>query len=185
MTPTLDEICSFLADAGAAQYGNECVSQLAHACQCALLAEQNDADGALIAAALLHDIGHVIDKRFEDGQAKDIDRRHEVIGSAYLAKIFPASVTEPIRLHVDAKRYLYFADKGYFDTLSPASVRSLELQGGIFSATEAAAFLEGPFAQDAVNLRKWDDLAKVAELATPSLDHFMGYVEDTYRRHAA
>ena len=74
---------------------------------------------------------------------------------------------------------------GYFDTLSPASVRSLELQGGIFSATEAAAFLEGPFAQDAVNLRKWDDLAKVAELATPSLDHFMGYVEDTYRRHAA
>lgn len=185
MKPVLDDIRSFLADAGSAQYGNECVSQLAHACQCALLAEQNDADGALIAAALLHDIGHLVDKRFEDGQTKDIDRRHEIIGAAYLGKMFPESVTEPIRLHVDAKRYLCFADKGYFDTLSPASVRSLELQGGVFSATEASVFLDGPFAQDAVNLRKWDDLAKVADLATPSLAHFMGYVEDTYRRHAA
>lgn len=185
MTPTLDDLRSLLEDAGAAQYGNECVSQLAHACQCALLAEQNDADGALISAALLHDVGHLVDKRFAQGQARDIDRQHEIIGAAYLGKMFPTSVTEPIRLHVDAKRYLCFADKDYFDTLSPASVRSLELQGGIFASAEAEAFIAAPYAVDAVNLRKWDDLAKVPDLATPSLDHFMGYVEDAYQRHAA
>tara|TARA_R110000787_G_scaffold263946_1_gene369857 strand:- start:11100 stop:11657 length:558 start_codon:yes stop_codon:yes gene_type:complete len=185
MTPTLDDIRSLLEDAGAARYGNECVSQLAHACQCAVLAEQNDADDALITAALLHDIGHVVDKRFQQGLERDIDRRHEIVGMAYLTKIFSLNVTEPIRLHVDAKRYLCFADKGYFDTLSAASVRSLELQGGIFSPTEAAAFLDEPFAQDAINLRKWDDLAKMPGLATPPLDHFMGYVEDAYQRHAA
>tara|TARA_R110000787_G_scaffold23762_3_gene67751 strand:+ start:170642 stop:171199 length:558 start_codon:yes stop_codon:yes gene_type:complete len=185
MTPTLDDIRSLLEDAGAAQYGNECVSQLAHACQCALLAEQNDADGALITAALLHDIGHVVDKRFQQGQDRDVDRRHEIIGTAYLAKIFSPSVTKPIRLHVDAKRYLCFAEKGYFDTLSAASVRSLELQGGIYSPTDAVAFVAAPFAADAINLRKWDDLAKVPDLATPSLDHFMGYVEDVYQHHAA
>ncbi len=185
MTPTLDDIHSLLEDAGAEQYGNEYVSQLAHACQCALLAEQNDADDALITAALLHDIGHVVDKRFQQGLERDIDRRHEIIGMAYLAKIFSPNVTEPIRLHVDAKRYLCFANKGYFDTLSAASVRSLELQGGIYSPTDAATFVATPFAQDAINIRKWDDLAKVPDLATPSLDHFMGYLENAYQRHAA
>ncbi len=185
MTPTLDDILTLLEDAGAEQYGNECVSQLAHACQCALLAEQNNAGDALVAAALLHDVGHLVDKRSRHGQENAVDRRHEIIGAAYLAKMFPPSVTEPIRLHVDAKRYLCHTDKGYFDTLSPASVRSLALQGGVFSENEATIFRDDPFAEAAINLRKWDDLAKVADLSTPSLQHFMTYVEAAHHRHAA
>jgi len=185
MVKNLDEIQRVLKDAGAQQYGNENVSQLAHACQCALLAEQAGAAGTLIAAALLHDIGHLVDKRFEQGQANQIDRHHEDIGAAYLAATFSAAVTAPIRMHVAAKRYLCFAEKAYFDTLSPASVRSLTLQGGIFSADEATAFVEQSYAKDAIDLRKWDDLAKVPNLATPSLAHFMAYVEDACLHHAA
>lgn len=172
----IDAITETLRLKGEQQYGNESVSQLAHALQSAALAEAEGAAPPLIAASLLHDIGHLVDKRFETGQQKDLDRHHEDIGAAYLSRYFPGEVTEPIRLHVPAKRYLCQVEEGYFESLSPASVRSLRLQGGAFSGDEAAEFISQPQAAEAVRLRRWDDLAKVSGLETPSLEHFMAYV---------
>lgn len=176
-----EKIGEILEDGGGQIYGGECVSQLAHALQCASLAEDAGASPALITAALLHDIGHLVDKRFELGQTQDIDRRHEDIGAAFLTRWFGAEVTEPIRLHVRAKRYICSTEPQYLDTLSRASVRSLELQGGPLSDADAAAFLDMPFAREAVQLRKWDDLAKEPARRTPPLDHFLPYV---VRAHA-
>jgi len=181
----LEQIKSYLEVAGEDLYGDECISQLEHAKQCAMHAELNGSTPALIAAALLHDIGHLVDKKFQMGQENEIDRYHETIGAAYLSKSFPPSVTEPIRMHVLAKRYLCAVEDGYFENLSSASVRSLKLQGGVFTASEAEEFLRQPFAEDAVNLRRWDELAKVPDCETPTLNHLMGYVDETYIHSAA
>lgn len=181
----VSEILDILHSLGEQRYGRENVSQLAHALQCAALAERAGATSALITASLLHDIGHLVDKRFELGQDKDIDRHHEDIGSAYLATWFPEEVTVPIRLHVPAKRYLCAMDDTYFDGLSDASVRSLELQGGFFTSAEADIFIAQPHAKDAVQLRQWDDLAKTHGKETPSLDHFQTHVERAYIGAAA
>ena len=176
--PILEELEETLSTAGQALYGGEEVSQLAHALQCAALAEASGADAYLITATLLHDIGHLVDGRFEEGQVKDIDRKHEDIGAGFLSRHFPDSVTAPIRLHVDAKRYLCQTDPTYFDGLSDASVRSLRLQGGPFSKDEAMTFIRQPFAEDAVKLRLWDDEGKVPGLDTPPLQHFWSYVRE-------
>lgn len=181
----LEKIKSYLEVAGENLYGNECISQLEHAKQCAMHAELNGGNASLIASALLHDIGHLVDKRFQTGQENEIDRRHEAIGAAYLSKFFPPSVTEPIRMHVLAKRYLCATEDGYFESLSPASVRSLNLQGGAFTDSEAAEFIRQPFAEEAVKLRRWDELAKVPDCETPGLNHFMGYVDKSHTGVAA
>lgn len=179
MDPITD-IIETLLSLGEQRYGRENVSQLAHALQSATLAEADGATSALISASLLHDMGHLVDKRFEIGQKSDVDRHHENIGAAYLSAWFPPEVTEPIRLHVPAKRYLCATEDTYFDGLSDASVRSLELQGGAFDKTEAEAFINQPHAKDAVRLRRWDDLAKVPDMATPSLEHFQTHIEQVY-----
>ncbi len=179
--PILQTVIDILEQKGAEQYGSEPVSQLAHALQTATLAEQAGSPAALIAAALLHDIGHLVDNKFQVGQDNPVDRRHEDIGSAYLKFAMPPAVTEPIRLHVPAKRYLCWADTEYFDSLSPASVRSLKLQGGVFDVESARAFIEQPFAKDAVALRRWDDLAKIPDAETPPLAHFNPYVEQSMK----
>lgn len=176
----IDQIMNTLRSLGEQRYGRENVSQLAHALQSATLAEEGGATSALITASLLHDMGHLVDKRFELGQDKEIDRHHEDIGAAYLSAWFPEEVTIPIRLHVPAKRYLCAVDGGYFDDLSDASVRSLELQGGAFTPAEAEAFISQPHAEDAVRLRRWDDLAKVPDQKTPGLEHFQTHVEQVY-----
>lgn len=181
----IDQIMDTLRSLGEQRYGRENVSQLAHALQSATLAEQDGATSALITASLLHDMGHLVDKRFELGQDKDIDRHHEDIGAAYLSAWFPEEVTTPIRLHVPAKRYLCAVDDGYFDDLSDASVRSLELQGGAFTPDEADKFIAQPYAKDAVRLRRWDDLAKVPEQKTPALEYFQTHVERVYIGAAA
>lgn len=179
MSP-VEEITRILEQKGGELYGGEEISQLQHALQCALLAEEEGAEPAVIAAALLHDFGHLADKRFEVGQTQDIDRRHEDIGAAWLARFLPPEVTEPIRLHVDAKRYLCAVDADYNDGLSEASVRSLRLQGGPFSVDESRDFMARPHAGDAVSVRRWDDLAKDPEKVTPPLSHYMGYVKELY-----
>lgn len=152
-------------------YGGEAITQLAHGLQCAKLAMDEGASDELVIAALLHDIGHLIDKKFELGQTQEIDRQHETIGAGYLAKHLPAAVTEPIRMHVDAKRYLC-TDKAYADALSPASERSLRLQGGPFTADEAKEFMARPYAADALLVRKWDDIGKDPDMVTPGIDAF-------------
>lgn len=160
---------------GTSQYGEEPVSQLEHALQCATLAETEGAEAALIVAALFHDIGHLADPEFEAAMARGEDRWHEELGAAYLSGIFGPSVTDPVRMHVSAKRYLCAVENGYFATLSPASVKSLAMQGGPFGAEEAAAFIGQPNACAAVRVRRWDDLAKIPAARTPPLAHFRQY----------
>ena len=176
MTP-VDRIVDILLRLGARRYGDERVSQLAHALQCATLAERDGASSNLIAASLLHDIGHLVEGGDEGLAREGIDARHEDLGQAYLSQWFDDSVTGPVKLHVDAKRFLCRHDPGYYDDLSPASKRSLELQGGIFSEDEATAFLARPYAAEAANLRRWDDLAKDPKAETPGLEHFRPCLE--------
>lgn len=179
MRMTVDDVTALLARRGEGQYGQEAVSQLAHALQCAHLAEQAGETPATIVASLLHDLGHLIaaEREARDEPPDDRDDLHQFIALPFLRPLFPDAVLEPIRLHVDAKRYLCQAEPAYWASLSPASQRSLELQGGIFSAAQAAAFMAQPFAQEAVRLRRYDDLAKVAGLPVPGLAH--------YQRHLA
>ena len=176
-----DRILEILETGGAAQYGDEAVSQLQHALQCAHLAECSGAPDPLVVAALLHDFGHLIHKLGEDAAMRGIDDRHETLGSKYLARWFGEEVTGPIGLHVDAKRYLCAADSAYFDTLSPASVRSLELQGGPFSEAEAASFIARPHAHDALAVRRWDEQAKDPGAVTPGLDRYRAHIEASIR----
>lgn len=175
----IDQVFACFDRHGNDDYGSDRVRQLEHALQCAALAEAEDAAPALITAALLHDIGHLIHDLGEAPAARGIDDRHEVVGQQWLAQWFDEAVTEPVRLHVPAKRYLTGIDPGYFATLSFGSVRSLELQGGPFTAKDAARFIDQPHAVEAVRLRRWDEAAKVPGKSTPSLVHFRRYVEAT------
>ena len=171
----IDEAFALLEQQGDSQYGEEAVSQLQHALQCAALAGAAGAGPALIVAALFHDIGHLTDPAFEAAMARSEDRWHERRGADYLQAAFGPVVVEPVRMHVPAKRYLCAIDKDYFAGLSPASVKSLAMQGGPFSDTEAAAFIATPYAAEAVSLRRWDDLAKDPGVTPPPLAHFRGY----------
>lgn len=168
----VDRVLETLQREGGQRYGGEQVSQLAHALQCANWAQAADASDGLVAAALLHDIGHLIQRPPEVALAESADDRHETRGADYLAQWFPEAVTEPIRLHVLAKRYLCTTEPGYFDRLSQASVHSLALQGGPFDADQARAFIAQPFAEDAVRLRRWDEAAKDPEAPLPDLESF-------------
>jgi [1-hydroxy-2-(trimethylamino)ethyl]phosphonate dioxygenase len=168
----VDEVCELFATKGHAAYVGEPVSQLEHALQAAYHAEGADAGDALVVAALLHDIGHLLHKLPEDAADHGIDTRHEQVGQAWLARYCGAEVTEPIRLHVPAKRYLCATDPDYLGQLSPASTLSLRLQGGPFTSDEVSQFERNPHYRAAVTLRRWDDLAKVPGMPVPPLDHY-------------
>ncbi|PCE29809.1 phosphonate degradation HD-domain oxygenase [Burkholderia ubonensis] len=176
MALTLEEIRGLYREHGHVAYSGEPVTQLEHALQSGLLAEEAGADDALVAAAFLHDLGHLLNRQGETPSARGIDDLHQYYVLPFLRPLLSDAVLEPIRLHVDAKRCLCRTDAGYFESLSPDSVRSLALQGGIFSDEEAAAFLRRPFAEGALRLRRWDDTAKVEGKATPNLEHYMEIV---------
>ena len=161
------------------QYGNEAVTQLEHALQCADLAEQHQLPNATIAAALLHDIGHLLYED-EDPIHKGKDGYHENLGADYLSNYFKEDVTIPIRAHVDSKRYLSSTEDGYYDSLSEASKLSLKVQGGPFTKEEAEEFIKKPFMKEAVEMRRFDDMAKVLNKKTPGLNHFRHYLEEAY-----
>jgi len=173
----MEKIASLFATRGGRMYGGEAVTQREHALQGALLAERSGATSADIAAVLLHDIGHLLHALGDDCADHGIDDRHEELGLRFLAKHLPPEVTEPVRLHVQAKRYLCAADPGYFGTLSPPSVLSLKLQGGPMTPAEVAAFEANPHHRAAVALRKRDDEAKVPNLPTPPFDHYRPHLE--------
>ena len=174
----VDELFTILKDKGDKHYGDaESVTQLQHALQCAANAENAGASAALITAALLHDIGHLINPDARDAIKRKEDAQHENRGAAFLEQWFAEDVGGPVRHHVDAKRYLTATEADYFGRLSKGSVRSLDVQGGPFDGDEAAAFIKRPFADDGVQLRRWDEEAKDAHAATPSLEHFRRYVE--------
>ena len=170
---SLDDIQTLFARHGAAQYSGESVTQLEHALQTALLAEQAGADDALVSACLLHDLGHLLNDQGETPSLRGVDDTHQYFALPFLRGLFPDAVLDAIKLHVDAKRYLCHADPAYHARLSEDSKRSLVLQGGVFDAATAEAFLALPGARDAVRLRQWDDRAKSAGLATPPLGHFL------------
>ena len=170
--PSIDAINALYASKGGRMYSGEPVTQLEHALQTAWLAERAGASAALVAASLLHDIGHMVNDRGETPTERGIDDLHQYHALAVLRGVFPDDVLEPIRWHVDAKRYLCRERPEYYESLSPDSKRSLALQGGTFSLEEARAFGARRWAQDAVNLRLWDDLAKVAGERTPDWPHF-------------
>jgi phosphonate degradation associated HDIG domain protein len=172
MSLSIDDIVQLFEDRGDNQYGGEAVSQLEHALQAAALAEQARAEPTLVTAALLHDLGHLLHTLGDDPAEQGIDDVHQFIAIPFLRKVFPEAVLAPIRLHVDAKRYLCTVEAGYWEALSPASKRSLQLQGGAYSPAEAQSFMDQPFAREAVHLRRWDDTAKTPGLATPDMAHF-------------
>ncbi|MBT5876319.1 MAG: HD domain-containing protein [Candidatus Latescibacteria bacterium] len=168
----VDTIIELFADKGNEAYLGEPVSQLEHALQTAYLADQEGASDILVAAALLHDIGHLLHGLPEHVADQGVDGHHEAVGDAWLSQFADEEVTEPMKLHVAAKRYLCASDPDYLNGLSPASVKSLELQGGPFSETEMRAFQENPFYEDALRLRRWDDHAKIEGLAVPDLESY-------------
>jgi phosphonate degradation associated HDIG domain protein len=176
MIGSITWLVALMADKGTHRYGLHAVTQLQHALQSALFAEQSGGAAALITAALLHDIGHMVHDLGDNPAADGVDDRHEAVGHDFLVRYFPADVTEPIRLHVAAKRYLCAIEPAYADLLSPDSVLSLKLQGGAMSPAEVTAFRAEPHAEMAVRLRRFDDAAKVKDLATPGLDHFVPYL---------
>lgn len=174
MALTLEDIQTLLCTRGHAQYSGEPVTQLQHALQSALLAEASGADDELVTAALLHDLGHLLDEAAVDTPSlHGIDDVHQYKVIPFLRGLFPERVLQSIAGHVDAKRWLCAERPGYHDSLSEDSRRSLLLQGGIFTPEQAAAFIARPYAQDAVRLRLWDDLAKQVDLATPPLAHYL------------
>ena len=171
------ELGALLEGKGSHRYGLSDVNQLQHALQAALLAEKSGCDAALVTAALLHDIGHMVHGLGENPAKEGIDDRHEEVGRAYLAALFGPEVTEPVRLHVPAKRYLCATEPDYFARLSPDSVLSLKLQGGPMTPDEVATFCASPHAEAAVQLRRFDEDAKIADLPTPPVAHFLPYVK--------
>lgn len=173
MALTLQDIETLFAERGAEQYSGEPVTQLQHALQSAALAETAGADDALVTAALLHDLGHLLHDLGETPSLRGVDDVHQYRAIPFLRGVFPDAVLDAIRLHVDAKRYLCATRPGYHDALSEDSQRSLLLQGGVFSAQQAGEFIAQSGAADAVRLRLWDDLAKDAQAHTPGLAHFM------------
>lgn len=182
MTPAevLDRIDRLFAERGGSEYHGEAVSQLEHAVQAAHFAEANGTP-ALVVAALLHDIGHLLHGHGEDYLAHGVNDRHEELGARFLAHAFGPEITEPVLLHVPAKRYLCAARVGYVAAISPTSVRSLELQGGPMTATEAKEFEAHPHFGAAVAVREYDDRAKVVGLVTPPFAHFRSYLEACLR----
>lgn len=174
--PLFSEIEGIYATRANRRYGLEDISQLQHALQAAALAEARGEAPALVLAALLHDVGHMIHKLGENPAGEGIDDRHEILGAKWLARRLPEAVSEPVRLHVEAKRYLCATDPDYMGRLAPDSVLSLKLQGGPMGAGEAARFRTQPFAQDALRLRRLDEEAKDPNAETPPVAHFLRHL---------
>jgi predicted HD phosphohydrolase len=173
----MDEILALYADRGDEAYFGECVSIAEHGLQAAHFARAAGAPPALVVAALLHDVGHLIGNAPNDLAEWTEDAAHERVGGRWLAARFPPEVSEPVRLHVPAKRYLLATDADYFAKLSPASVVTLKLQGGPMSREEAARFEEERFHREAVLVRRCDDEGKVAGLATAGLLDYRDLIE--------
>ncbi len=188
MALSFDDIARLFDAKGGRQYSGEPVTQLEHALQSAQLAERAGAGDALITAALLHDLGHLLNDQGETPTLRGVDDKHQYVALPFLRGLFGDEVLQPIKLHVDAKRYLCVHGDGtlsgaeYWAALSEDSKRSLELQGGVFGAAEAQAFIAQPFAADAVRLRRWDDLAKSAGTATPPLSYYLAVAARVARR---
>lgn len=181
----LDILAELFEGEGSAEYFGEAVTQAQHMLQAGALAEAAGAPPHLVAAALLHDVGHfqgAITGR--DLMENGIDNRHSHTGADWLDQWFSPEVTEPVRLHVAAKRYLCAVEPGYFDLLSDASVDTLRVQGGPMNEEQVRAFEAHPGARDAVAVRRWDEQAKDPEMQTPDFGHFRSLLDGLLRAEA-
>ncbi|TWT32144.1 HD domain-containing protein [Blastopirellula retiformator] len=179
----LEFIARKFSELGDQTYGEQ-VTQRQHALQSAYFAEQAGAGDAMIAACFLHDFGHLITGKEESIAEQGIDAQHEELGARFLARHFPPEIVEPGRLHVAAKRYLCATDAAYYEDLSPASLQSLQLQGGAMSTAEIADFESGPFFQAAIELRRFDDLGKEPDLETPPVEYYLAKLPPFLREKA-
>ena len=186
--PKLDRsnIVEFIADIferrGAESYLGEQVSMSEHMLQGAVLAEAEGAPEELVAAALLHDIGHYTSEFGPMSLGDERDNYHEESGAMVLAPFFPSVITECVRLHVPAKRYLCATDKGYHDRLSEASKHTLMLQGGPMSVEEVKDFESNPYHREAVRVRIWDDEGKKPGVVTPEFRHYVPLLQRVVER---
>jgi len=191
MTETLsrETIVPFITDIfvrrGAESYLGECVSMSEHMLQGAVFAERDGASEELVAAALLHDIGHYTNEFGEDYIDQGIDNLHDEAGARVLEPFFPPIVTECVRLHVAAKRFLCATDPDYYGKLSEASRITLGFQGGPMSEAEVAAFRKNPHFDAAVRVRLWDEAGKVMGMATPPIEHYGPLLQRVVDRHLA
>ena len=172
-----DEIFSIYRGHGAGDYFGEAVTVTEHSLQAAHFAQSCDAPDSLVIAALLHDIGHLIEPAPAHIADWKTDAGHERSGALWLSSRFGPDVSEPVRLHVPAKRYLCATDPDYFGALSAASVTTLALQGGPMARGEIAAFEAEPFFREAVLLRHWDDQGKIAGFPAPDFAHYGATIE--------
>jgi [1-hydroxy-2-(trimethylamino)ethyl]phosphonate dioxygenase len=172
-----DVIFQLFEKRGSEAYFGEAVSMLEHSLQAAHFARRAHAPDTLVVAALLHDIGHLIEDVPGDIADWHTDAKHEEKGAAWLARHFGPEVCNPVRLHVPAKRYLCATDARYVSHLSAASVVTLKLQGGPMNAAEIAAFEREAYFKEAVRVRRWDDSGKVAGLETAGLDQYRKLIE--------
>jgi phosphonate degradation associated HDIG domain protein len=179
MQPVIAKIIETFRARGDEGYGLEAVSQRQHALQAATLAVDGAADEQLVAAALLHDIGHIMgESSLPDSVEENLDDAHERRAHGWLSQHFGPAVADPVRLHVAAKRYLCTVEPAYTKTLSPASLKSFHDQGGLMSDDERTAFEAEPFYREAITLRRWDDQAKDPSLQTQPLEHFVPCLEN-------
>ncbi len=179
---SVDEVIALFERWGTDPYDEE-VSQLDHALQTAALAVEAGTTEELVAAALLHDVGHLLDLASGGPAAGGgSDPAHEAIGARYLGGLFPSTVTAPVALHVRAKRYRCSVDPGYAASLSPGSIRSLERQGGPLAVADVAAFAAHPGAEAAVALRGWDDRGKLDGLSVAPLSDYRDLLERVARK---
>jgi phosphonate degradation associated HDIG domain protein len=183
MALTINDIENIFAQRGHEQYVGEPVTMLEHALQSAHLAESDGADDELITAALLHDLGHLLHEMMGTPSAQGIDDVHQFRVVPFFRGLFPETVINAVQWHVDAKRYLCAIEPAYYDALSVDSKRSLQLQGGIYTPTQALAFIRQSGASDAVRLRRWDDRAKHPGRSTPDLAHFLQHVRRCALNH--
>jgi phosphonate degradation associated HDIG domain protein len=181
----ITEIFDLFEKRGGDTYLGEPVSVVEHCIQSAREAENAGAAPSLIVAALLHDIGHLIHDLPDDVAHQGIDSRHEELAGRWLSQYFGPEVTEPVRLHVTAKRYLCGTDPAYFSQLSRASILSLGLQGGPLIDDEAEEFIHSPYSEQAILLRRWDDMAKIPGLPIPDVHHYRILLESIATRDVA
>jgi phosphonate degradation associated HDIG domain protein len=173
---TLTDILNVYREHGHRHYGED-VTELQHALQCASFAQFAGEPPMIVAAALLHDFGHLCHQLGENIAGQGVDARHEEIGYFKLKDLFPAEIADACRLHVPAKRYLCWKEPSYEADLSDASRQSLLLQGGPMQEEEAQAFEAEPHATIAVRVRRYDDMGKVPDMVTPDLEMFVPLLE--------
>ena len=187
MQKMMNTLLALYEQGGDLVYSGESVTQLMHAWQCGRLAEKSGASPALQLASWLHDVGHLWVNLEGTPTLLGHDDEHESMGAQVLLPVFGPAVSEPVRLHVQAKRFLVSTRETYARKLSPDSVRSLHLQGGLRGLQERSAFEAEPYFADAVKLRVWDDLAKNSGWFEAqrhvALDHLMQLMRTVARDH--